>query len=87
LKVDGLDERSHMLAASGRFAAMDANVTALERAFQLARSGAMAGIPDIRARLKREGYDQGAIEGPSLVRQLKNLIKSARPESVDASRT
>jgi len=37
---------------------MDPKVSALERAFQLARSGQTASIDDIRKRLKREGYEE-----------------------------
>ena len=40
---------------------MDSKVTALERAFQLARSGHMATVDDIRKRLKQEGYDERAV--------------------------
>ena len=40
---------------------MDTKVTALERAFQLARSGHMATVDDIRKRLKREGYDERVV--------------------------
>ena len=36
-------------------------MTALERAFQLARSGHMATVDDIRKRLKQEGYDERAV--------------------------
>jgi len=40
---------------------MDSKVTALERAFQLARSGKMATIEDIKKRLKQEGYDERVV--------------------------
>ena len=46
---------------------MNPNVSALERAFQLARSGRLVGIQDVRAQLKREGYDDRAVEGRSLI--------------------
>jgi hypothetical protein len=42
---------------------MDPKVSALERAFQLARSGQAATIADIKKRLKREGYEEKAVEG------------------------
>jgi hypothetical protein len=46
---------------------MDPKVSALERAFQLARSGQAASIDDIKKRLKREGYEEKAVDGgPSL---------------------
>ena len=53
-------------------------MTALERAFQLARSGRVAGLTDIITSLKRDGYSATQIEGPLLKRQLADLIKVAR---------
>ena len=54
-------------------------MTALERAFQLARSGHMATVDDIRKRLKHEGYDERAVTdgGRSLTTQLRGLIRAA----------
>ena len=54
-------------------------MTALERAFQLARSGHMATVDDIRKRLKQEGYDERAVAdgGRSLTTQLRGLIRAA----------
>ena len=58
---------------------MDPKVSALERAFQLARSGQVASIDDIKKRLKREGYEEKAVDGgPSLAGQLRKLISEAR---------
>ena len=46
--------------------------SALERAFQLARSGEMAAIADIEKQLDREGYDRKVVQGgPLLKGQLK----------------
>jgi hypothetical protein len=58
---------------------MDSKVTALERAFQLARSGHMATVDDIRKRLKYEGYDERAVAdgGRSLTTQLRGIIRAA----------
>jgi hypothetical protein len=57
---------------------MDSKVTALERAFQLARSGRMTTIDDIKKRLKQEGYDERVIDGGrSLTVQLRGLIRTA----------
>jgi hypothetical protein len=57
---------------------MDPKVSALERAFQLARSGQAASIDDIKKRLKREGYEEKAVDGgPSLAGQLRKLINEA----------
>jgi hypothetical protein len=60
---------------------MDQKMTALERAFQLARSGRVAGLTDIVSSLKRDGYSTNQIEGPVLKRQLADLIKAARKET------
>jgi hypothetical protein len=56
---------------------MDYNVTALERAFQLAKSGECASVGELRKRLKEEGYSVQKIVGRSLSRQLEALIKAA----------
>ena len=57
---------------------MDQKMTAVERAFQLARSGSVAGLAEIATSLNREGYYANQIEGPVLKRQLTGLIKAAR---------
>jgi hypothetical protein len=57
---------------------MDHRMTALERAFQLARSGKVSGLSEIVRTLKGEGYSAYQIEGPVLRRQLANLVKAAR---------
>ena len=57
---------------------MDQKMTALERAFQLARSGRVAGLAEIIASLNHEGYSASQIEGRMLKRQLADLIKAAR---------
>jgi hypothetical protein len=60
------------------FPVMDPNRSALERAFQLARSGQVSTIDDIRKVLRREGYDASNMYvGPSLRSQLRELIKTA----------
>jgi hypothetical protein len=53
-------------------------MTVLQRAFQLARSGHMLTMGEIRVALGREGYSTDQIEGPVLKRQLNELIKTAR---------
>jgi hypothetical protein len=60
---------------------MDPKVTALERAFQLAKSGKVGGIPEIRQALNREGYSGDQLEGSTLRRQLTSLLKTAREKS------
>jgi hypothetical protein len=57
---------------------MDQRMTALERAFQLAKSGRVATLSDIITSLKRDGYSADQIDGPLLKRQLTDLIKAAR---------
>ena len=56
--------------------AMDDSITALERAFQLAKSGSCTSVPEIK--LIAEGYSVAQITGRVLSRQLKGLIKTAR---------
>jgi hypothetical protein len=51
--------------------------TALERAFQLARSGSYASLDDIKKRLKAEGYSTEQITGGALSKQLRVLIQTA----------
>jgi len=66
--------------------AMDHTMTALERAFQLARSGRVSTITEISGSLRRERYDTRQIEGPALRRQLMKLMKAARLEDRTADR-
>ena len=57
---------------------MKVGVSPLERAFQLARSGKVAGIIEIKTALRREGYDIRAVERAALGKQLREQIKIAR---------
>lgn len=57
----------------------DGTQTALERAFELARSGQCKGMDDIRSTLAAEGYGQAQITGYSLSKQLRALMKAANP--------
>jgi hypothetical protein len=59
-------------------ASMDHNVRALERAFELARSGKCASVTEIRKRLKAEGYAAATVAGTALSKQLRALIATAR---------
>jgi hypothetical protein len=52
--------------------------TALERAFELAKSGEVSSIPDIKLALRSEGYSIAQLEGPMLIRQLRALISTAQ---------
>ena len=51
--------------------------TILERAFDLARSGQFRSVSDIRRQLLAEGFYVGQLTGPSLLKQLTALIRSA----------
>lgn len=65
---------------------MDRNVTPLERAFQIAKSGKVSNFDDIRKTLKQEGYDASVVQdGASLKTQLRNLIKAAQSSPVGGS--
>src|SRR5271170_8456643 len=57
--------------------AMDQNLTALERAFRLAKSGRVKDLEEIRMLLRREGYDVSQLQGPRLRSQLRKLINGA----------
>jgi hypothetical protein len=57
---------------------MDPKMTALERAFQLAKSGDCAAVSDIKKRLIQEGYSAAQITGGQLSKQLLALIRAAQ---------
>ena len=57
---------------------MNHNITALERAFQLAVSGECDSVPELKKRLQAEGYSTSQIVGRELARQLRGLITVAR---------
>lgn len=58
---------------------MNQTPTILERAFALASSGKVASLDDLRQQLKAEGFrDGGQMTGPSLTRQLAQLIAKSR---------
>ena len=59
---------------------MDPTTTALERAFQLARSGDYASAQDIKKQLTVEGYSATQVTGGTLMKQLLTLIKEARAQ-------
>jgi hypothetical protein len=65
---------------------MTNQLSTLERAFELARSGECATTTDIRQRLKQERFDsvEAHLQGPSITRQLRKLCEEARQTSVDA---
>ena len=61
--------------------AMAQDTTALERAFQLARSGEYASINDIKRRLRTEGFTSEQVSGSALLEQLRTLIRTAREKA------
>jgi hypothetical protein len=56
---------------------MDPNVSALERAFQLAATGRYLTVTEIKLHLHKEGYNYEQIEGPVLRDQLKEIMAKA----------
>jgi hypothetical protein len=67
-------------ANSYMLSAMDRNITPLERAFQLAKSGAYSSVPAIKEQLKAEGLSIETITGKTLTKQLNVLIKAAQEQ-------
>jgi hypothetical protein len=60
---------------------VEPNTTALERAFQLAKSGNVATVDALRRQLKAEGYLDFKVTGKALTTQLRALIQaSQKPE-------
>jgi hypothetical protein len=54
--------------------------TVLERAFELAQSGDVDSLEELRLKLHAEGYHESRaqISGPALQRQLRDLMRAAR---------
>lgn len=57
---------------------MSSYPTALERAFILARTGEYAGLTELREQLKAEGHAINQLEGPVLLRQLRQICVDAQ---------
>jgi hypothetical protein len=70
--------RSPQTANSGMLSNMDENVTAVERAFQLAKSGVCLSVADLKKQLRLEGYATTQIVGRTISKQLRALIEAAR---------
>jgi hypothetical protein len=47
----------------------------LERAFELAAKGDYVTVEQIRRRLKAEGFSPSQLVGPTLTKQLKDIIR------------
>ncbi|MVS99529.1 hypothetical protein [Devosia marina] len=56
---------------------MTPNLSPIERAFELARSGKCQSFSEIKAALKAEGYDSATITGGTLSKQLRQLIAAS----------
>ena len=56
---------------------MQADKTAIERAFDLTKSGKFETVLAIKRQLSREGYSTIQIAGPVLMRQLRQAMKVA----------
>jgi hypothetical protein len=57
---------------------MEPNISAVERAFQLAASGRYLTVSEIKSTLAREGYRHQLVEGRQLAKQLVAVITKAR---------
>ncbi len=55
--------------------------TALERAFELARSGTYENLTALRRKLEAEGYSRRLIEGRTLTRQLNDICRASAETS------
>lgn len=62
-------------------ACMKLNTTAMERAFELAKTGTYASCSEIKLVLTREGYGAEQIQGPALLRQLRSIIAASREDA------
>jgi hypothetical protein len=56
---------------------MDQQIRPLERAFQLAKSGHVSDVKEIRILLRQEGYSAAQVQGRQLSSQLRSLIADA----------
>lgn len=63
---------------------MKAGVSAIERAFQLARSRSVRDVTELKRAIKREGYNSWDIEGKAITGQLCELIKATIRSSAGA---
>ena len=65
---------------------MHHNVTSLERAFQLAKSGKRQTVSDIKQKMRLEGYEQDQVMGRQLLGQLTVLICTAQHRDLPCKR-
>lgn len=57
---------------------MNSQKTALESAFELAESGTCDSIDELRKQLRSEGFSLAQLMGASLMKQLREVIRTAR---------
>ncbi len=50
---------------------------AIERAFELARSGRFTSLGELKSAVSKEGYQADQLHGPSLGKQLREIMKSS----------
>lgn len=55
--------------------------TAIERAFELARSGQVKNAEEIKRILRREGHSLATVQGATLIKQLRTIALAARATS------
>jgi len=56
---------------------MEPNKTAIERAFELARSGTVSNVSQLKDKVRAEGYDPDQLSGSELHRQFRGIIAQA----------
>lgn len=64
---------------------MESSKTTIERAFALARSGLCGNLTDVMKTLRREGYRSDQLSGPSLKKQLRDMIEKAKVVATSGS--
>lgn len=64
---------------------MDGRKTAIERAFELASSGEVTSLSELRRALAGEGYPTAQVVGPQMMRQLRLLMHPPRRASATDS--
>jgi hypothetical protein len=71
--------RGSFQIASAREGPMDHRLSTLERAFQIARSGEVLDIQQLKRAVKKEGYAADQIHGRAISKQLRTIIAAATP--------
>jgi hypothetical protein len=64
---------------------MKPHISALERAFELARSGDYKNASEVKRTLAAEGYTIHQLTGPTLVRQINDLCNGRAPAAKRAA--